>query len=148
MIPAMKRFILLQLKTHHNMSLAAVRPDGYPQATTVAYAHDGLTLCFACDRASQKVRHLRRSSKVSLTINKDWVGWKRIQGLSTGARAKILKRPVDARRALALLARKFKDMKGLGSEDLAATVFVSVQPEVISVLDYRHGLGWTKLVRV
>jgi len=46
--PTTKRFILEQLKTHHNMSLATVRPDGYPQATTVAYANDGLTLYFAC----------------------------------------------------------------------------------------------------
>lgn len=148
MTPAEKRFILDQLKAHHNMSLATVRPDGYPQATTVAYAHDGLTIYFACDRNSQKARNLRRSSKVSITINKDWAGWKKIQGLSIGARAKILERPADTRRALALLTRKFKDMKGLSAEDLEATVFVRVQPKVISVLDYRRGFGWTKLVRV
>lgn len=148
MTPAMKRFILEQLKIHHNMSLATVRADGYPQATTVAYANDGLTLYFACDRNSQKARNLRRSSKVSITINKDWAGWKKIQGLSIGARAKILERPADTRRALALLTRKFKGMKGLSAEDLAATVFVRVQPKVISMLDYRRGFGWTKLVRV
>ena len=148
MTPAEKRFILGQLKAHHNMSLATVRRDGYPQATTVAYANDGLTIYFACDRNSQKARNLRRSPKVSLTINKDWAGWKKIQGLSIGARAKILERPADTRRALALLTRKFKDMKGLSAEDLEATVFVRVQPKVISVLDYRRGFGWTKLVRV
>jgi nitroimidazol reductase NimA-like FMN-containing flavoprotein (pyridoxamine 5'-phosphate oxidase superfamily) len=146
--PASKRFILTQLKTHRNMSVATVRADGYPQATTVAYANDGLTLYFACDRSSQKVRNLRHSSKVSLTINKDWAGWKKIQGLSIGATAKILERPADKQRALALLSRKFKDMKGLSAEDLAATVFVRVQPKVISMLDYRRGFGWTKLVRV
>jgi len=146
--PANKRFILEQLKTHHNMSLATVRPDGYPQATTVAYANDGLTLYFACDRNSQKVRNLRHSPKVSLTINKDWVGWKKVRGLSMGATAKILEHPADTRRVHALLARKFKDMKGLSVEDLAATVFVRVQPKVVSLLDYRRGFGWTKLVRV
>ena len=65
-----------------------------------------------------------------------------------GASAKILARPADTRRAHALLARKFKDMKGLSAEDLAATVFVRVQPKVVSLLDYRRGFGWTKLVRV
>lgn len=148
MTPASKRFIIEQLKAHRNMSLATVRPDGYPQATTVAYANDGLTLYFACDRGSQKVRNLQHSPKVSLTISKDWVGWKKIRGLSMGATAKILERPADARRAHALLARKFKDMKGLSAEDLAATVFVRVQPKVVSLLDYRRGFGWTKLVRV
>ena len=148
MTPSTKRFILEQLKAHRNMSLATVRSDGYPQATTVAYANDGLSLYFACDRKSQKVRNLRHSPKVSLTINKDWAGWKKIRGLSMGASAKILERPADTRRAHALLSRKFKDMKGLSAEDMAATAFVRVQPKVISMLDYRRGFGWTKLVRV
>ena len=148
MTPSTKRFILEQLKTHRNMSLATVRPDGYPQATTVAFANDGLTLYFACDRDSQKVRNLRHSPKVSLTINKDWAGWKKVRGLSMGATAKILERPADTKRALALLSRKFKDMKGLSEEDLAETAFVRVQPKVVSMLDYRRGFGWTKLVRV
>ncbi len=148
MTPAMKRFILGQLKDHYNMSLATLRPDGYPQATTVGYANDGLTLYFACDRNGQKVRNLRRSSKVSLTINKDERNWKKITGLSMGATAKVLKRPADTRRALALLSRKYRDMKGLSAQDLAETVFVRVQPKVISVLDYRRGFGWTRLVRV
>jgi nitroimidazol reductase NimA-like FMN-containing flavoprotein (pyridoxamine 5'-phosphate oxidase superfamily) len=146
--PSAKRFILEQLKTHRNMSLATVRPDGFPQATTVAYANDGLTLYFACDRSSQKVRNLRHSPKVSLTINKDWADWKKVRALSIGATAKILERPADTQRALALLSRKFKDMKGLSAEDLAETAFVRVQPKVISMLDYRRGFGWTKEVRV
>lgn len=148
MTPSAKRFILEQFKTHHNMSLATVRPDGYPQATTVAYANDGLTLYFACDRSSQKVRNLRRSPKVSLTINKDWAGWKKITGLSMGGTAKILERSADTGRAYTLLSRKFKSMKGLSAEDLAATAFVRVQPKVASMLDYRRGFGWTKQVRV
>ena len=148
MTPSAKRFILEQLKTHRNMSLATVRPDGYPQATMVAYANDGLTLYFACERTSQKARNLRHSPKVSLTISKDWAGWTKIRGLSMGATAKILDRPADTRRAVTLLARKFKGMKGLSAEDLAATVFVRVQPKVISMLDYRREFGWTKLVRV
>ena len=148
MTPSSKRFILEQLKAHHNMSLATVRPDGYPQATIVAYANDGLTIYFACERDSQKVRNLRRSPKVSLTVSRDWAGWKKITGLSMGGNARILERETDRARAYAALARKFKTMKGLSAEDVAATAFVRVQPNVVSMLDYRRGFGWTKLVRV
>jgi nitroimidazol reductase NimA-like FMN-containing flavoprotein (pyridoxamine 5'-phosphate oxidase superfamily) len=130
------------------MSLATVRPDGYPQATAVAYANDALTLYFACERSSQKVRNLRHSPKVSLTVNKDWAGWKKITGLLMGATAKILERPADTERAHALLSRKFKEMKTLSAKGLAATAFVRVQPKVVSMLDYRRGFGWTKQVRV
>ena len=148
MTPSAKRFILDQLKKNRIMSLATVRSDGYPQATTVTYANDGLTLYFACDRNGQKVRNLRRSSKVSLTINQDTADWKKITGLSMGATAKVLERPADTQRALVLLARKFKDMKNLSEEDLAQTAFVRVQPKVVSMLDYRRGFGWTKLVKI
>jgi hypothetical protein len=85
---------------------------------------------------------------VSLTINKDTADWRKITGLSMGATAKILTRPADTRRAFTLLSRKFKDMKTVSAEDLAQTVFVRVQPKVISLLDYRRGFGWTQLVRV
>ena len=148
MTPSSKRFILEQLKKNRIMSLATMRPDGYPQATTVTYANDGLTLYFACDRNSQKFRNLRRSPKVSLTINKDTANWKKITGLSMGATAKILERPADTQRALVLLSHKFKDVKDLSEKDLAETAFVRVQPKVISMLDYRREFGWTKLVRV
>ena len=148
MTPSTKRFILGQLKTNRIMSLATMRSDVYPQATTVTYANDGLTLYFACDRNSQKVRNLRRSPKVSLTINKDMANWKKITGLSMGATAKVLEQPADIKRALALLSRKFKEMKGLSAENLAETAFVRVQPKVVSMLDYRREFGWTKQVRV
>jgi len=41
---ARKAFILKLLRRHNIMSLATVRPDGFPQVTTVAYANDGLDL--------------------------------------------------------------------------------------------------------
>jgi general stress protein 26 len=148
MTPSSRRFILEQLRIHRNMSLATVRPDGYPQATTVAYANDGLAIYFACERTSQKARNLRRSPKVSLTINRDWAGWKKITGLSMGATARILERKTDIARAYAALSRKFNSMKGLSAEDVAAMAFVRVQPKVVSMLDYRRGFGWTRLVRV
>ena len=147
MKPAHRKFILKQLKQHNIMSLATARADGYPQATTVGYANDGLDLYFCCDRVSQKVRNLRRSPKVSLTIDQDSKNWVRIKGLSMGARARVLSKPGEITRAFELLARKFPQMRKVPKEDLAATAFVKVTPKVISVLDYSKGFGHTDLVR-
>ena len=147
MKPAHRKFILKQLKQHNIMSLATARADGYPQATTVGYANDGLDLYFCCDRVSQKVRNLRRSPKVSLTIDHDSKNWIRIKGLSMGARARVLSKPGEVTRAFELLARKFPQMRKVPKEDLAATAFVKVTPKVISVLDYSKGFGHTDLVR-
>ena len=113
----------------------------------VAYANDGVDLYFCCDRASQKARNLGRSSKVSLTIDRDTRDWDRIKGLSMGARARVLSKPGEVTRAFGLLARKFPEMRKMSKEDLADTAFVKVTPKVISVLDYSKGFGHTELVR-
>jgi hypothetical protein len=38
----------------HTIRSAATRPDGWPQATTLGYANEGLTLYFLCGPDSQK----------------------------------------------------------------------------------------------
>ncbi len=144
---AHQKFIQKQLKQHNIMSLATVRADGFPQVTTVGYANDGLDLYFCCGRLSQKVRNLRRTAKVSLTIDHDTRKWASLKGLSMGARARVLKKPGDVTRAFKLLARRFPDMRKLSAEDLKDTSFVKVTPKVISILDYSKGFGHTDLVR-
>ena len=63
-----KSRILEILQCHHAMTLATIRPDGYPQATTVNYVHDYLTLFFATDAASQKAGNIKLNNKVSIAI--------------------------------------------------------------------------------
>lgn len=139
-----KRLILRLLAGNDVMSLATVRADGYPQATTVAYANDGWTLYFACDRDCQKIRNLARSSKVSLTINREERDWNRIQGLSMGADAELAG-PAERRRALALLKHKFPPMDSLTEAEVAASAIVKVTPKVISLIDYTRGFGHAEL---
>lgn len=45
--------ILTLLEQHRIMTVATLRPDGWPQATTVGYANDGFTLYFLCGLESQ-----------------------------------------------------------------------------------------------
>ena len=48
--------ILSILKGASEMTIATVRPDGYPQATTVSYVSDGLIIYFGCAAESQKAQ--------------------------------------------------------------------------------------------
>jgi PPOX class probable F420-dependent enzyme len=141
-----RRLVLDLLSTHGVMSLATVRPDGWPQATAVVYANDGLTLYFACDRESQKARNIARSPRVSLTVNRDYDDWNEIRGLSMGARAEVLSRPADLRRAWRALGAKFPAMADMTEDERAQAAVVRVRPTVISVIDYRRGFGHTDLV--
>jgi len=60
-----RRKILALLDQHRIMTIATLRPDGWPQATTVGYANGGLTLYFLCGPDSQKARNLARDDRVS-----------------------------------------------------------------------------------
>lgn len=147
MKPDARRLILELLARYEVMSLATVRADGYPQATAVAYANDGLTLYFACDRDCQKVRNLARSSKVSLTINGEGKDWSRIQALSMGADAEIVG-GAERRRALRLLKGKFPPMDTLTEAEVAASAIVKVTPKVVSLIDYTKGFGHSELIEL
>ena len=54
----MKQKIQALLDAHRIMTIATLRPDGWPQATTVGYVNEGLTLWFLCGLDSQKARNL------------------------------------------------------------------------------------------
>lgn len=82
-----RKKIMTLLDQHRNMTVATLRPDGWPQATTVGYANDGLTLYFLCGPDSQKAENLARDDRVSLTIDHDTPQVMEITGLSMAAHA-------------------------------------------------------------
>ena len=56
---AARNKVLELLRAHRIMTVATNRQDGWPQATTVGYTSDGLTLYFLCSATSQKAAPLR-----------------------------------------------------------------------------------------
>jgi nitroimidazol reductase NimA-like FMN-containing flavoprotein (pyridoxamine 5'-phosphate oxidase superfamily) len=145
---ALKRKILTVLDQHRDMSLATVRPDGWPQATTVGYANDGLTLYFLCSPDSQKAANLGRDDRVSLTIDDETSQVMEITGLSMAARAKRVTDPAEGVKALDLLMSKYANQAGLPEAEVRPTdvSIFRLTPTVISVLDYAKGFGHTDLV--
>ena len=148
MSPRQRAFILKVLKTHNVMTIATVRLDGWPQATTVAFASDGLNLYFACERSSQKVRNISRNRKVSLTVDHYCEDWDEIRGISLGGSARVVTPPREFQQALRLLRRKFPQYREMGEADLEGLAIVRVTPKVVSLLDYGKGFGHTELVKV
>ena len=144
-----RRFILDIIDSRNDLTIATLRPDGFPQATTVSYASDGLVLYFGIGRESQKAANIQFCKKVSLTIDVPYTDWSEIRGLSMGAIAELL--PDDSAgsvRAIELLTKKFPVIRDLPAPEANSIVFVKVVPKVISALDYRKGFGHTELVEV
>jgi general stress protein 26 len=143
-----RRLIDELISSHNTMTLATVRPDGFPQATTVGYVNEGLTLYVGVGSDSQKLHNIMLCNKVSLTIDHEDSDWGKIQGLSMGATAAVVSDPTEIERIGALMVRKFPQLEQMPPPDLDSFVFLRITPRVISVLDYTKGFGHTELVDV
>jgi len=144
----LSRKILKILDGHRIMTVATNRPDGWPQATTVGYVNDGLTLYFLCSPQSQKADNLARDSRISLTIDHDTSDPMAILGLSMAAQADAVTDPTEIAKALTMLPRKYPDYAAFPMPKPEETVVFRVLPKVISVLDYTKGFGHAELVTV
>jgi nitroimidazol reductase NimA-like FMN-containing flavoprotein (pyridoxamine 5'-phosphate oxidase superfamily) len=71
MTPQDKETILRLLAQHRIMTVATVRPDGWPQATTIGYASEGLLLYFLCSKQSQKAANIVADNRISLVVDHD-----------------------------------------------------------------------------
>lgn len=144
----LKRKILEILDRHRILTLATLRPDGWPQATTVGYASEGLTLYFLCGAESQKAHNLARDPRVSLTIDHDTHDPMAITGLSMAALATPVDDPAGIEKFIVMLKKKYPEYMAMPAPDFSQIRVFRLTPKVISVLDYTKGFAHTDLVAV
>jgi general stress protein 26 len=106
---SMRQKILSLLAAHRIMTIATLRQDGWPQATTVGYVNDGLTLWFLCGLESQKAHNLAHDNRVSITIDHDTPDIMSITGLSMAARAHRVTDRAQAEKVIGMLPLKYPD---------------------------------------
>jgi len=145
---ALRARIRALLDEHRIMTVATLRPDGWPQATTVGYVNDGDTIYFLCGLDSQKAANLAKDNRVSATIDHDTADLMAITGLSMAAHAVRVTDMSEGALALSLLGSKYPPdtklpVKMPTPHDVA---IFRLEPKVISVLDYSKGFGHTDLV--
>ncbi len=145
---AIRKKIIDLLDKHRLMTVATNRPDGWPQATTVGYVNDGLTLYFLCGPESQKAQNLARDNRVSLTIDHDVSDPMAITGLSMAAYAQPVTNLAELDKAMNLLVERYPEYAKYPMPKPEEIRFFRVEPTVISVLDYSKGFGHTDLVRM
>ena len=149
---SIRKQILDLLDSHRIMTVATLRPDGWPQATTVGYVNEGMKLWFLCGLQSQKAKNLARDARVSITIDHDTADIMAITGLSMSARAHRVTDRAEAEKVLRLMPLKYPDapastaQMNMPSPDEVA--LFRVEPVLISVLDYSKGFAHTDLVSV
>lgn len=132
-----------------DITIATNRPDGWPQATTVSFLSDGLTLYFGTWTESQKSANIARDPRVSVTANAPYPSWGEIRSLSLAGNAEFVTDPLELARVGQLMMARFgAELAKQTSIDMAQTRIVRVRPTVISLLDYSKGFGHTSQVVV
>lgn len=144
----LKSQILAIMDAHRIMTVATLRPDGWPQATTVGFAHEDLTLYFLCGAESQKAKNLASDARVSITIDHDEPQVMQITGLSMAARASRIEDASEAERVMGRLIARYPQQSFSPGElpPASAVAIFKVTPSVISLLDYAKGFGHAELV--
>ena len=140
--------IIRILDAGRDLTLATLREDGWPQATTVSYVNDGLSIYIGCSAKSQKAANMARDGRVSLTVTLPYEDWDQIQGVSVGGQAQRVTDPDQMLAIGGLFLEKFPQVsQAFKADDEGELALFCVTPRVISLLDYRKGFGHTTLVR-
>ncbi len=145
---ALRAKILDVLRSQHLMTLATLRPDGYPQATTLNYISDGFTIYFATDAASQKAGNIKLNGKVAVAIANQAQDFYKLRGLSLSGNASRLFDKEQADEVALQLFRKLPQSKRFVPDDRKQLAVFAITPVAISLVDYAAGFGTSHLLEL
>jgi nitroimidazol reductase NimA-like FMN-containing flavoprotein (pyridoxamine 5'-phosphate oxidase superfamily) len=143
-----KQQIVDLLNRHRIMTIATNRADGWPQATVVGYANDGLIVYCLISRDSQKFANITRDARVALSIANDYPQPLQIKGLSMAARAVEVTDQGEIDHVAEILLRRYPEYKVMPRPIPAAVPTLRLTPEIVSILDYSKGFGHSDLINV
>jgi len=136
------------LNDNRIMSIATIRPDGWPQSTIVGYANEGWRLYFLIYRTSQKFENISIDNRVSVTIGHEPHSLHDIKAFYAGCHASEVTDLGERSRAWMLLAERHPNLTDLAppQNDDVATMVADCRH--VSVLDYSQELGHTETLTV
>ena len=136
------------LQQYRLMTLATLRADGWPQATMVSYANEGLLIYFIISKQSQKYANIDRDSRVSIVVGRDFEDPSKIKALSIAANASEVRDPVQRERAIKAVLDRHPALAKLGGPDLSHSAVMRAYCSIVTILDYSKGFGHADLLTV
>jgi len=136
------------LDSHRIMTIATVRPDGWPQATIVGYANEGWRLYFLIYRTSQKFENISRDNRVSVSVGHEPSELRQIKAVYAGCCAREVTDVKERSHAWTLLAERHPNLTDLAPPQNDEVATMMAQCRYVSVLDYSQGLGHTESLTV
>ncbi|HET7575866.1 MAG TPA: pyridoxamine 5'-phosphate oxidase family protein [Sphingomicrobium sp.] len=129
------------LNSHRTMTVATVRPDGWPQATIVGYANEGFRIYFLIFRTSQKFANIAHNGKIAITVGQEPAQLRDVKAVYAGCAVSELTDLAERSHAWQLLAKRHPQLTDLappGTDDVAT---MAADCRYVSVLDYSKGIG-------
>ena len=136
------------LNDNRIMSIATVRPDGWPQSTIVGYANEGWRLYFLIYRTSQKFENIRLDNRVSVSVGNEPHTLRDIKAVYAGCHASEVTDLAERSRAWNLLAERHPNLTDLAPPQTDEVATMVAECRHVSVLDYSKGLGHTESLTV
>lgn len=130
------------------MAIATARPDGWPQATLVGYANDGILLYFIVSRLGQKFANIQRDDRISLAIGRDFHDPSSIKALSIAANASEVRDQKQRKHAVDMLLDRHPGLRRLEPPDPSHSAVMRAKPAIITILDYSKGFGHADVLTV
>ena len=137
-----KARLIAELDKRRVITVATVRPDGWPQATMVGYCNDGPLIYFMVAREGQKFKNLAANPRCSLVVGEDVTDPMTIGGASLGAVAAEVTDPAELARVTKLMFARYPEYEAMMKDaDMSGMTVLRATPFVASVLDYEKGFG-------
>lgn len=124
------------------MSIAANRPDGWPQVTTVGYINDGMSLYFVTGRESQKLANIEADPRVSVSIHSS-MGVAGAVGVSMAAQAAEVTDPVEVERLNRMMFERWPGVS-VYCPATSSIAIIRLKPELICVISAASGRSKTE----
>lgn len=129
------------LNQNRIMSIATVRPDGWPQTTIVGYANEGWRLYFLIYRTSQKFQNISLDNRVSISVGREPRELRQIKAVYAGCHAWEVTDLEEKGRAWMLLAQRHPNLTDLAPPEEDEVATMAADCRYVSMLDYSIRLG-------
>ena len=136
------------LNSNRIMTIATVRPDGWPQTTMVGYANEGWRLYFLIYRTSQKFQNISTDDRVSISVGHEPHALKEIKAVYAGCHAVEVTDLAERSRAWQLPAERHPNLTDLAPPGKDEVATMRADCRYVSLLDYSQGLGHTEELTV
>ena len=136
------------LDANRIMTIATVRPDGWPQATIVGYANEGWSLYFLIYRNSQKFANIAADKRVAITVGSEPSSLRQIKAVYAGCEVSEVTDLEQRSRAWQLLAERHPNLTDLAPPQNADVATMVAHCRHVSMLDYSQGLGHAETLTI